>query len=220
MKRYLIPLSFLVFSLLATASPVNGLLSILSNTQAPSADVLKLAKIAYECAVASGLPRAKNLTIIDYSLPSSQKRLWVMDMQNNRILFNSLVAHGVASGDNKATYFSNVQDSHASSLGLYLTGRSYVGHYGYSLRLKGLDAGFNDKAESRDVVVHGASYVSSSYARAGAVGRTWGCPAVPEKLAKPIINTIKGNNLVFAYYPDSHWLSVSKYLHCPASFKT
>lgn len=217
MKRLVASLTLISFSLIAAASPVTGLLSILSNTQPPSADVLKLAKVAYDCAVASGIPPAKNLTIIDYSLPSSKKRLWVMDMKNNRVLFNSLVAHGEASGEEKASYFSNVPDSHASSLGLYLTGKPYVGHYGYSLRLRGLDVGFNDKAESRDVVVHGASYVSSSYARAGSVGRTWGCPAVPEKLAKPIINTIRGNNLVFAYYPDSHWLSSSKYLHCPAS---
>lgn len=174
--------------------------------------VLKLAMSAYECAELSGVSHSKLLTIIDYSLPSTTQRMWVIDTASNKVLYNTAVAHGKGSGDVKATHFSNVPSSHASSLGLYLTGEVYQGHNGYSLRLQGLDKGFNDNALSRAVVMHGANYVSPE----GHVGRSWGCPALPREVAKPIIKTIKDQSLIFAYYPEKSWLNKSKYLNCPA----
>lgn len=177
--------------------------------------VLKLALEAYNCAALSGVPKRPLLTIIDYSLPSAAKRMWVFDLSRDKLLFNNLVAHGQGSGQAMSRYFSNQFDTHASSIGLYLTQNAYVGHDGFSLRLAGLDRGFNDKALSRDIVVHGASYVSDQMARSyNMIGRSWGCPAVPQPLAAPIINTIKGGSLIFAYYPDNKWLKSSRYLHC------
>lgn len=172
--------------------------------------VLKLAMSAYQCAELSGVSHSKLLTIIDYSLPSSTQRMWVIDTAGQKVLYNTSVAHGQGSGDVNATHFSNSPRSHASSLGLYLTEDVYQGHNGYSLRLKGLDQGFNDNALSRAVVMHGADYVSAS----GHVGRSWGCPALPRQVAKPIIQTIKDQSLVFAYYPDKNWLKKSKYINC------
>lgn len=187
-------------------------------TQNLSPNVLKLAMSAYDCAQLSGVAKSKTLTVIDYSLPSTTPRMWVIDVQQNKVLFNSLVAHGQGSGDQvKTTRFSNQNSSHATSLGLFVTGAVYQGKNGYSLKLYGLDKGFNDNAAARAVVVHGAPYVSESIADSGRLGRSWGCPAVPQKLAKPIIDTIKDGNLVFSYYPDSKWLSQSKYVNCPTS---
>lgn len=180
--------------------------------------VLKLALEAYNCASLSGMPRRPLLTIIDYSLPSAAKRMWVFDLSRNKLLFNNLVAHGQGSGDALSHYFSDRPETHASSIGLYLTENTYIGHDGFSLRLAGLDKGFNDTALSRDIVMHGASYVSDQMARAyNMIGRSWGCPAVPKPLAAPIINTIKEGSLIFAYYPNNKWLQSSRYLHCSAN---
>lgn len=208
MKRLFIILFFSIFSVVAAANPLLDFLSLFSKTEPPSENVLNLAKTAYQCAVASGIPRPKTLTIIDYSLASNQKRMWVYDMQQNRIIYNSLVSHGVGSGVSAPTRFSNQPNSRASSLGLYLTANPYIGHYGYSLRLIGLDEGYNDLARMRALVIHGIN------AKHGNIATTWGCPAVPKRMAKPIINTIKEGNLVFAYYPDQQWLKDSKFLHC------
>jgi len=140
------------------------------------------------------------LTVIDYSLPSTKPRLWVLDLANGKVLFRELVAHGRGSGDNYATRFSNLPDSHQSSLGLFLTGGTYTGGNGYSLKLRGLESGVNDLAESRYIVMHGAWYVSSEQARAhGRLGRSWGCPALPRESAKPVIDTIKDGSFLFVY---------------------
>lgn len=180
--------------------------------------VYKMAMEAYDCAILSGKAKPKTLTIIDYSLPSNKDRMWVIDMQNNKVLFNNLVAHGQGSGGLMATDFSNNGNSHQTSLGLFLTEDTYQGHNGLSLRLKGLDVGFNDKAMQRSVVMHGAPYVSDAVIqKTGRLGRSWGCPAVSKELAKPIIDTIKGGDLVFAYYPDKKFLAESKYINCPSS---
>lgn len=176
--------------------------------------VLKLALNAYNCAVLQGMAKKKLLTIIDYSKPSSQQRMWVFDVAQNKMLFNTLVAHGQGSGDVMAQRFSNNASTHASSLGLFQTADIYQGHNGTSLRLNGLEPGFNSNALSRSVVIHGAAYVNQQQAQAGRIGRSWGCPAVPKELAKPIINTISNGSLVFAYYPDSTWLKKSQYLNC------
>src|SRR5262245_33290193 len=208
MHRLIVCLMLLVPVLMSVANPFTKLLQGGSNEINPT--VLKLAKSAYDCAILSGNAQpGSTLTVIDYSLAMTQKRMWVLDMTNNQVLFNTYVAHGVASGGKKPSRFSNTPQSRKTSLGLYKTGNSYQGQYGYSLRLFGLDSGYNDNAYSRAIVMHGAPYVN------GRLGYTWGCPAVPQKLAQPIINKIKGGSLVFAYYPNSTWLKKSKYLNCP-----
>ncbi len=156
---------------------------------------------AVSCARGRGVSGNSDvLTVIDYSLPSTQPRLWVLDLARRKVLFHELVAHGAGSGDVYATHFSNVNDSRATSLGLFLTADTYEGGNGYSLKLKGLDAGVNDLAEARHIVMHGAWYVSPEHAQQfGRLGRSWGCPALPAAEAKPVIDTVKGGSFVFAY---------------------
>jgi len=163
--------------------------------------VLAKALDAVDAARARGISgKADRLTIIDYSLPSTQPRLWVLDLAKGKVLFHELVAHGAGSGDKYATRFSNVENSRATSLGLFLTGGTYEGGNGYSLTLKGLDAGVNDQAEARHVVMHGAWYVSEDHARQfGMLGRSWGCPALSQTVAPEVIDTIKGGSFVYAY---------------------
>jgi hypothetical protein len=178
-----------------------------------NAKVLKLALEAYNKARAQGFDSKGVLTIVDYSKPSTQPRFWVLNLKTNEILFHELVAHGKGSGENLATKFSNRSGSAMSSLGLYLTQKPYIGNDGYSLRLIGLEKGFNDLALERNVVIHPASYVSSNFARSyGRLGRSWGCFALNPAVAKPVIKTIKEGTLLFAYYPDPSWLHHSKYL--------
>jgi hypothetical protein len=144
--------------------------------------------------------KSELLTVIDYSLPSTQPRLWVLDLGRGKVLFHELVAHGAGSGAKFATQFSNVDASRQTSLGLFVTGDTYEGGNGYSLKLKGLDGGINDRAEERHIVMHGAWYVSADHARQyGMLGRSWGCPALPQADAKPVIDAIKGGSFVFAY---------------------
>jgi hypothetical protein len=178
-------------------------------------EVLKLALTAYFNAHKMGIGNDQPiLTIIDYSLPSSQKRFWVLDLSQEKILYQSLVAHGKNSGKVYTTSFSDHAGTLSSSLGLYLTANTYAGHHGCTLKIKGLEQGFNDLAEARRIVIHGANYVSEKIASLyGGIGRSWGCPAVEPQLAMPIINTIKGGTLVFAYYPDHNWLSHSKFIN-------
>jgi hypothetical protein len=176
--------------------------------------VLELALRASRCAIAQGVvSNPSTLTIIDYSRPSTEKRLWVIDLRSRELLYEELVAHGQGSGGNVATSFSNDADSHRTSLGLFVTGNSYVGRNGYSLRLDGLDRGFNDHARDRAIVIHGAAYVSEDVARAqGRLGRSWGCPAVREAVARELIDSVKDGGLMFAYYPDPAWLAASAFL--------
>jgi len=176
--------------------------------------VLDLALGAVACAVKSGsIDDPSTLTVIDYSRPSTEKRLWVFDLHSRALLYEELVAHGKGSGDDLATQFSNEPDSHQSSLGLFLTEDTYVGRNGYSLRLRGLDEGFNDLAYERAIVMHGAPYVGEEFARTmGRLGRSWGCPALREGVARAVIDRVKGSGLVFSYYPDQNWLRSSKFL--------
>jgi hypothetical protein len=182
---------------------------------APDLDrgVLDLALAAHAWAAANGGGRRDDiLTVIDYSLPSTRPRLWVFDLDRDRVLFHELVAHGIGSGDNLAARFSNRDGTHESSLGLFRTGETYEGKNGYSLRLHGLEAGTNDQAFARTIVMHGAWYVSRDHAeRYGRLGRSWGCPAVPVAMAKPIIDAIRGGSLLFAYYPKPDWLRTAAY---------
>ena len=176
--------------------------------------VFDLALGAVGCAVKSGsIQDPSTLTVIDYSRPSTEKRFWVFDLHNQTLLYEELVAHGRGSGENLATEFSNQPDSHQSSLGLFVTQDTYVGRNGYSLRLRGLDEGFNDRAYERAIVMHGAPYVGEEFVRSmGRLGRSWGCPALREGVARAVIDRVKGSGLVFAYYPDPAWLSSSKFL--------
>jgi L,D-transpeptidase-like protein len=169
----------------------------------PSRVALDAAMSAYDRARQMGaIAHADLLTLIDYTRPSVEPRLWVIDIQSGAVLYHELVAHGRGSGDNLATSFSNDDNSHMSSLGLYVTRDTYVGHNGYSLRLLGLDAGLNDHALSRAIVIHGAPYVSEKIGQqAGRLGRSWGCPAVRPEIAHALIDTIKGGTVVFAYGP-------------------
>ena len=143
------------------------------------------------------------ISIIDFSLPSNQKRLFVLDLKNYKILFNSLVAHGRNTGREWATSFSNKNSSYMSSPGFYLTRETYEGKNGYSLKLEGLESGVNDKAYERGIVIHGARYVCDDYVNTqGYIGRSQGCPAVPVELSRPIINTIRNGTCLFVYHPS------------------
>jgi hypothetical protein len=175
--------------------------------------VLRLALTAYMNTRKHGYVGKQILTVIDYSKPSTQKRLWVFDLRSNRTLFNTWVAHGKNSGGVNSNSFSNSSGSHKSSLGVFVTDTTYNGKNGYSLRLRGVEHGVNDSAYSRAIVVHGAAYASATNAGSDhGLGRSWGCPAVSSSMAKPIINTIKDKSVVFAYYPDYKWLSHSSFL--------
>jgi len=184
-----------------------------------SRDVLQLALTATSCAAASGaIDAPPTLTVIDYSLPSTEPRLWVFDLATGDLLFKELVAHGKNTGDNLATKFSNQMDSRQTSLGLFVTNDPYVGSNGYSLRLDGLDVGFNDRARDRAIVMHGAPYVDPQLAAAqGRIGRSWGCPALRPAIASKVIDRIRGGSVIFSYYPDQEWLQSSRFLQCAAS---
>jgi hypothetical protein len=190
----------------AIVSPATTLLA--KGVDGLSPKVLAMALDAVACAKAKGVAgRDDLLTVIDYSLPSTEPRLWVLDLERGEVLYHELVAHGRGTGDNYATRFSNLNDSHQTSLGLFLTGGTYTGGNGYSMVLKGLDKGFNDRAEARHIVMHGAWYVSEAQARAqGRIGRSWGCPALSETMAHKVIEEIKGGSFVFSYGGDQDWL--------------
>ena len=177
-------------------------------------EVFKMALDAASCAVRTGAVSApETLTVIDYSKPSSERRLWVFDLKAKELVYEELVAHGQGSGANMATQFSNEDESHQTSLGLFVTRDTYVGKNGYSLRLDGLDRGVNDRARDRAIVMHGAPYVSEEFVKAnGRLGRSWGCPAISAVVAKQMIDRVKGGGLVFAYYPDAKLLKTSRYL--------
>ena len=182
--------------------------------RAMNQQVFKLALQAANCAIQSGaVADPSTLTVIDYSKPSTSKRLWVLDLRARALMYEELVAHGQGSGANVPTMFSNEPETHRSSIGLFETKDTYIGRNGYSLRLEGLDTGFNDRAFERAIVMHGAPYVSERLAHTqGRLGRSWGCPAVREDVARELIDHVKGTGLVFAYYPDPEWLSSSKFL--------
>ena len=180
-----------------------------------SPEVLRIALNAVSCATSSGDIKApRTLTLIDYSRPSVEPRLWVFDLTSGALLFKELVAHGRYTGENMATQFSDRMNSHQSSLGMFVTGDTYVGSNGYSLRLDGLEPGFNGRARERAIVMHGAPYVDPGLsASQGRLGRSWGCPALREAVARQVIDTIRGGGVIFSYYPDSDWLKSSRYLN-------
>ena len=182
-----------------------------------SAPVINKVLTTIKCATAYNVQRNNILTIIDYSLPSNEKRLWVFDIYQKKLLFHTYVSHGIRSGTLLTNYFSNKYDSKASSIGVYRTDQAYYGREGLSLRLAGLDKNFNDNAYNRSVVMHGGWYVEENFIkRYGRPGRSWGCPALPMDLYKQIINTIKDNSLMVIYYPSDEWFGKSKFLTCDA----
>jgi len=189
--------------------------------QAPQLDseVLDLALSAVSCAQADGVAKAaQRLAVIDYSRSSLQPRLWVFDLASHQLLYREVVAHGQGSGGDTPTRFSNEDGSHASSLGLFVTRDTYIGHNGLSLRLDGLEHGVNDAAMARAIVMHGAGYVNPAVNKGmGRLGRSWGCPALRQAVAKPIINVMKNGQFVFSYYPDQAWLAKSALLKCASA---
>jgi hypothetical protein len=155
-----------------------------------------------------------HLTVVDFTLSSTQKRMWIIDMNKKMVLFNDYVAHGQGSGDEFARAFSNTENSHQSSLGFYVTGDTYVGKHGNSLRLHGMDNGYNSAAYERAVVVHGADYVSPSFiAGQKRLGRSWGCPAVSTQAIGKVINYIQGGTCLFVYYPQKSYLASSSWIN-------
>ncbi|WP_222566225.1 murein L,D-transpeptidase catalytic domain family protein [Novilysobacter antarcticus] len=195
---------------------VSGLLDAL-RAAAPEIDpgVLALALEARSCALNSGTAVGTRLAVIDYSLPSTRKRMWVFDVDQPGLLYAEHVAHGQGSGENMSNRFSNVDGSHQTSLGLFRTAETYVGGNGYSLRMDGLEPGVNDNARDRLIVIHGAPYVNPEQAqRQGRLGRSYGCPALRPQVAREVIDTIKNDQLVFAYYPDDPWLKGSRFFGC------
>jgi len=158
--------------------------------------------------------RKKNIiTIIDFSKPSTDKRCFIIDIDKKKLLYNCFIAHGRNSGDNYASHFSNEPESLKSSLGFYLTSETYSGKHGYSLRLDGLEKGINDNARSREIVIHGADYVSQEFVdKYHRLGRSWGCPALPLGLSKEIIDTISGGSCLFIYAADNYYMKNSKYI--------
>ena len=180
-----------------------------------SAEVFDLAVSAVTCATTHGdIQAPQTLTVIDYSRPSVEPRLWVFDLSDGALLFKELVAHGRNTGDNNSVKFSDALNSRQSSLGLFVTDDTYIGSNGYSLRLDGLEPGFNAHARERAIVMHGAPYVNPNLATTqGRIGRSWGCPALREAVARAVIDTIRGGGVIFSYYPDPDWLRTSKYLN-------
>ncbi|MCW3092254.1 MAG: murein L,D-transpeptidase catalytic domain family protein [Chitinophagaceae bacterium] len=174
-----------------------------------------LALKGYNNLIRKKVIRNKNIiTVIDFSKPSSQKRLYVIDLKRNKVLFQSLVAHGRNSGLDYATNFSNENDSHKSSLGFYVTLNTYSGECGYALKLKGCERGFNDQAYNRAIVMHGSEYVTEQFLKSnGFLGRSFGCPALPAKMNKKIIDVIKNGSCLFLYHPTQKYLLTSPVLH-------
>ena len=185
-----------------------------SKTTAKGIDpkVLNIARKAQHKVRKSGVSIKEPLVIIDYSLPSSQKRLWIIDAQDN-VLFHTYVAHGRGSGNDRATHFSDLPGSTQTSIGVFVTGKPYYGRHGRSLALHGLEAGYNAHAYQRRIVIHSADYVSPDVVRRmGRLGRSWGCPALEKNVINPIIDLIQDGAVILAYYPDNQWLKKSQYI--------
>lgn len=200
-------------------SLLNNMYSLYDSMQL---DIKGLSRETYEYAIKGfnhllkngQLAKSNIISIADFSMPSSKKRLFVIDLDKAVVVFNTYVAHGVNSGTAMAKEFSNTPESYKSSPGFYETQGTYMGGHGYSLRLEGLEKGINDNANKRDIVVHGAPYVNEDFIKArGYIGRSWGCPALPEQLYKPIINKIKDGTCLFIYSSNKAYLSSSKIIN-------
>ncbi|MEO4048592.1 murein L,D-transpeptidase catalytic domain family protein [Pseudomonas sp. CAU 1711] len=199
--------------LLAAPSPLAEELARVAPGLNPQA--LRDAVAAMQCAVEHGAEPARRLAVIDYSQPSTARRLWIFDLQQRRLLLRDYVAHGRLSGENYASQFSNRLGSHQSSLGLFRTAESYFGKHGYSLRMDGLDPGINDLARQRAIVIHGAAYVNPKMvSKHGRIGRSLGCPAVRPEVARLVVDKLKGGQFLLAWHADPRWLNRSALLAC------
>ncbi len=195
--------------------PLHEIEQMLHSEANLSPAVIDKVRNTIQCARQQNVDSNNILVVIDYSMPSSEKRLWVFDLAEKKLLFNTYVSHGIRSGALLSTYFSNKYNSKSSSIGVYKTEKVYYGRHGLSLKLRGLERGFNDNAENRSVVMHGGWYVEEDFIkRYGRAGRSWGCPAIPDNLTTPLINTIKDSSLFVVYYPNENWLATSRFLNC------
>ena len=207
----------LIIPLFGATSPFSQELLHRLSQQAPQLDkqVLKSAITATECAILNGTEPPATLAIIDFRLPSSDERLWILDLRDGRLVLRDLVAHGRNSGELNASWFSNTVGSLQSSLGLFRGREAYFGKHGYSLRLDGLEPGINDNARDRAIVIHGASYVDPSWLKTrGRIGRSFGCPAVRKEIARDVVDHLKDGQFIFSFYPDRQWLEESYFLNC------
>ncbi len=185
-----------------------------NNVNMPTLTTFERAFKGYTKLEQSGKISNKLLTIIDFDLSSTKKRMWILDMETKKILFNTYVAHGQKTGVEFAKSFSNKVNSHKSSLGFYVTGETYYGKNGLSLFMDGMEKNFNSNARKRYVVIHGADYANPSFIkRTGRLGRSYGCPAVPRAVSKKLINSIKGKSVVFINKSDDNYTANSKYLN-------
>ncbi len=199
-----------------TASSVSKLYdSLRLKSSGLSKEAFDYAVKGYEYLKSKGkIGNSNVLTIADFTKSSAHKRLFILDVKNFKVLFNTYVSHGQGSGAAMATQFSNTPESHQSSLGFYTTTDTYIGKHGLSLHLQGMENGINDKALERAIVMHGASYVSEGFVQArGYLGRSHGCPAVPEHLTKPIIEKIKNGSCLFIYSENNKYLNSSRIIN-------
>jgi hypothetical protein len=177
-----------------------------------SFDIFKVAVNGY--ALTEKIRKKNIFTIIDFSKPSTEQRCYIIDMDKKRLLYHCFVAHGRNSGDNVAANFSNKPESLRSSLGFYLTAETYSGKHGYSLRLDGLEKNINDNARSREIVIHGADYVSQKFIDVhGRLGRSWGCPALPPEITKEVIDRISNGSCLFIYGKDESYFANSTFIN-------
>jgi L,D-transpeptidase catalytic domain len=191
-------------------TPLTLYLSInFGDHERPAYDVFERAVAGYyQLLYSHKLSQKGILTVIDFRKSGNDKRLWVIDLENMKLLYHTLVAHGRKSGELYADKFSNIPNSHQSSLGFYVTGNTYKGQHGISLHLKGVEPGINDQAEARSIVMHGADYVSYAFIRkAGRLGRSHGCPAIPMNVCKEMLPKLAGQTCLFIYYPDEDYLA-------------
>lgn len=180
-----------------------------------SAEAFEYAYRGYHYLLSKGLVKNPGIiTVCDFSQSSANKRLYVIDIDKYELLINTYVAHGRNSGTEYARKFSNKPRSHQSSLGFYITKNSYYGEHGLSLRLSGMEKGINDKANARNIVIHGAAYASPDFIRRNSfLGRSYGCPAVPRHETEKLINTIKNGTCLFIYHPGKQYLTSSKIIN-------
>lgn len=199
-------------------SPSGFVDHLIDQTENLRPEILQLGFTAYAEGLEDGQFTRERLTVIDYSLPSYEERLWVIDMATATVLYEEIVAHGMGSprgsgGDmERARDFSNLHGSKKSSLGLFVTAETYQGQHGYTLRLDGLEEGVNDNARERLIVIHSAHYVTDDRADDHLVGRSWGCPVVRPEISRELIDAIKGGSALWIYYPDEEWLEDSEFL--------
>lgn len=185
--------------------------------QRPNLELLTLGVTGYVSLDQEGkLDNRQFLTLIDFSVESTEPRMWVIDLEAGKVKYHTYVAHGMKTGLVQASSFSNRPHSHQSSLGFYRASETYIGKHGFSMRLDGMEDGFNSNARVRNIVLHGAPYVSEKHIRDnGHLGRSQGCPAVPQELSKPIIEAISGGSCLFIYHPSDTYLDSSKLLNQP-----